>query len=202
MPKPVSIQFRGATLDGVASDMHAMFAAALLMPNYSEVIKNEAGLFDAFRKFTAEQSAVMTIAGSDDNDIAQRMSEVWAERVLLRLESNKEIKERFVDEITSVFPGIPGDAVGYLSLRDAKGEQYLKPHVCLDMIEVMELIAPLVSTLIDTELPTPPSPPASSPVAEQIERLKAQIASMEKSMTERPKPQGFAKPAEAISAES
>jgi hypothetical protein len=63
------------------------------------------------------------------------------------------------------------------------------------MKEVMELLAPLVTTLMDDEKIA-----AEPPVQDEIAKLKAQLANMEKNITERNKPhkpQGFAKQVEA-----
>lgn len=190
MSTQIIAELRGATYKGEVTDMDAMFAAGLMMPNYGDVIEKESGLFESFQKFSAEHSAMVAIAGEAGKEaLMQQMSESWAERVILRLNTNLAMRSAFAQRMREIFPTIPANLISHKRWNDKEGNIHEESSIRLDMKEVMDLLAPVMATLNEVNVAVAPE----APVQDDIATLKAEIAAMRKSLEKRPAPQGFGK---------
>lgn len=198
----VTITIREQSFTGEVSDMDSLFFAGLLMPDYSEVLKEERGLTDSFRKFTAEHSAMVALASGDNKDrVMEKISETWSERVLIRLTNNLEIRAAFAQRVREIFPDLPTQWVNYQRWKDGSGNIHENCSVRLGVTEIMGIITPVSGTL--TEEPSSPTPaPMSTPApvsAPAPEGQAAYIASLEdqlraaQSRLAQSKPEGFGK---------
>jgi len=194
MSTQVTAELRGTTFKGEVTDMDVIFAAGLMMPNYGDVIEKETGLFESFQKFSAEHSAMVAIAGEAGKEaVMQKMSESWAERVILRLNTNLAMRSAFAQRMREIFPTLPVNLISHKRWNDKEGNIHEESSVRLDMSEVMNLLAPIMATLNEVSMAATPEPV----VQDDIASLKAELAEMRKSLERPKKSQGFAKQVEA-----
>jgi hypothetical protein len=180
MSTSISATIRGTTYNGMVTDMHVFFAIGYMMPNYSEVLEKEEGLFDAFQAFSAEHSAMLAIAGEKDKQaVADQMSKSWAERVIMRLNHNLTMRAAFCQRMKEIFPTIPSSLINYLRWTDKDENIHDKLYMGLDMKEVMDILAPIIATMSEG-MPAPATPPADP--QSELASLRDQIAELRKGL--------------------
>lgn len=189
MATQITTQLRGFTLKGEATDMDSFFVAGLMMPRYGEVLEKESGLFEAFQAFSVEHNAMVAAVGDDEKGaLMERLSQSWAERVILRLNTNLSVRSAFAQRMREVFPAIPKNLIDHKRWNDKEGNIHEESSIRLDVKEIMELIAPIAATMQgETVAPQTVNP------QDELADLRAQIVELQKGLKKQPK--GF-KPVE------
>jgi hypothetical protein len=181
MSTSISAAIRGITYKGEVTDMDVFFAIGYMMPNYSDVLEREKGLFDAFQSFSAEHSAMLAIAGEKDKQaVVDQMSQSWAERVILRLNTNLAMRSAFCQRMKEIFPDLPLTLINHRRWSDKEANIHEESSMRLDMKEVMDVLAPIVATMSEN-MPVAVAPTQVDPQAE-LANLRDQIAELRKGL--------------------
>jgi hypothetical protein len=180
MSTSISTAIRGVTYKGEVTDMDVFFAIAYMMPNYSDVLEREKGLFDAFQSFSAEHSEMLAIAGEKDKKVVvDQMSQSWAERVILRLNTNLAMRSAFCQRMKEIFPDLPSSLINHRRWSDKEGNIHEESSMRLDMKEVMDVLAPIVATMSEG---MPVAAPTQVDPQAELANLRDQIAELRKGL--------------------
>jgi hypothetical protein len=181
MPRPVKATLRGSTYHGEASDIHALILAGFMMPNFDEVIEDQKGLYESFKKFSSEQKALLENPDASSEELAESMAHTWSERIIIRIGADLELRALFAQLIKEIFPSIPDNIVKPQRKSDKKSLNYEDCSVSLDTTEVLELITPVVATLNTDEAlldarPTPVVSPITIPAETVTHTIQSEVA--------------------------
>lgn len=202
MSETVTITLKEKQYAGIVTDMDGLFIAGFLLPNISEIIKNETGLSAAFQEFAAHEAQIMQqVSGTEKEALANQLYTEWGERVLIRLSNNLDMRCAFAQRVTEIFPSIPPSIIRFDRWTDREGNRHENCLVRLDVDEAMGIITPIVNSLKDKETaptaqPVEPKfativPPVQHRSEEHtVEELKAMLADAQR-LNPRPVAQGF-----------
>ena len=183
MSKTTTVEINGTQYSGIVSDMDGFFAAGLLMPDFEEILAKQKGLSEAFQRFAAEQQAMSAIA--DGDELVNKITQMWGERALLRLLSNRDIRLSFTQRVREIFKDMPRDLINYERWTEA-GRLYEEGTIRIDMEQIMTLVGGMMEVIKETPVEEPKLTPVRPKVSQKVstDDVDGQVAKLEAQINE------------------